>query len=53
MNNLPDTESRAQDHYRTSRAISLTLILSCAVVALACIAAITVAVTAFLMNPPW
>jgi hypothetical protein len=45
-----DSQKREAD---TARAIVITFIVSCAVITLACVAAITVSLVAFFLNAPW
>lgn len=37
----------------TSKAVSVTLIVSCAMITLACIVATAVVLSVFFANPPW
>lgn len=39
--------------FRNSQAITVTLIISCAVIVLACIASVTIVTAYFFANPPW
>jgi hypothetical protein len=41
------------EQYQTSRSIAIAFIVSCAIITLACIAALTIVITAFFLHPPW
>jgi hypothetical protein len=45
-----EAEKREVD---STRSIVITFIVSCAVITLACVAALTVSVVAFFLNAPW
>lgn len=53
MTDQPELERVRPREYQTSRVVSVTIIISCTIIALACIAAATIVVSAFFMNPPW
>jgi len=48
-----DTTRLQRDENGTTRAIAITFIVSCAVITLACVAALTISVAAFFLNAPW
>lgn len=46
-------EARELKEVETARTLALTVIGSCLVITLACLAALTIVISAFLLNAPW
>jgi hypothetical protein len=53
MTEPTDIQTPVERRSSTSKAVAITLIVSCAIIALACIAATAVVLSVFFANAPW
>jgi hypothetical protein len=53
LESRPQTAYTRPPEYRNSRAITITFIVSCTVIVLACITGMVVVAAAFFLNAPW
>jgi hypothetical protein len=53
MNQNPEPTYNKLPEYRSSRAITITTIISCTVLILACLVSFVVVTIVFLINAPW